>query len=52
MRRKVSAIELHSLDIIDRCLKALALFNGDNAVFADLHECLSHPLANHHVVIG
>ncbi len=36
VRREVAAVELHSLDRLQRRLEALRLFNGDDAVLADL----------------
>ena len=36
IRREVAAIELHALDDLERRLERLALFDGDDAVLADL----------------
>ncbi len=52
MRRKIAAVELHTFDELYRCLEALALFNCDNAVFADPLEGFRHNLADFHVVVG
>ena len=52
MRRQIAAVKLHTLDIIDGRVEALAFFDGDDAVFADPHEGLGHLLADLDVVVG
>ena len=48
---EVAAVELHALDHVDVGLQALAFFNGDDAVLADLVEGVGHDLADRHVVV-
>ena len=52
MRRQVSAIELHALDNVNDGFKSFALFNGDNAVFADLEERFCQNGSDGRVVIA
>ncbi len=49
--RKVAAVELHSLDGVERGLGALGLFDRDDAVFADLVHRLGDKLADDVVVV-
>ncbi len=51
MRREETAIKLHSLDDFDRRLAALAFFDGDHAVFADLQESIGQHIADRRVVV-
>ena len=52
MRRKVSAVELHALDDVDNGFKSLALFDGNNAVFANLEEGFRQNRADSRVVVA
>ena len=52
MRRKVAAVKLHPFDEVNNRLEAFTFFDGNNAVFADLLERLSHNLSNFNVIIG
>ena len=44
--RNITAIELHTFDVLGLELEALGFFNGDNAVFADLVHHIGDQLAN------
>ena len=50
VRRDVAAVELHALGVFDLELQALALFDGDHAVAADLVHRLGQQLADLGVV--
>jgi hypothetical protein len=50
--REIAAVELHALDDGDLGIEALALFDGDHAVLADLLERVGHDLADLGVVVG
>ena len=52
MGRKVSAVELHALDNVNDGFKSLALFDGDNAVFANLEEGFRQNRADSRVVVA
>ncbi len=52
VRTQVSPIELHPLDDFDVRLQALALFDGDHAVLADLLEGFGHDAADLGIVVG
>ena len=49
---QVAAVELHALDDVDGGLEALAFFDGDHAVGADLLERVGQLFADRLVVIG
>ena len=49
---QVAAVELHALDDVDGRLERLALFDGDDAVGADLLERVGELLADRLVVVG
>ena len=46
VRAEIAAIQLHTLDILGLELKTLALFNGDDAVLADLGHHFGDQVAN------
>src|SRR5579862_8969724 len=50
--REISTIKLHSLDNFELSLESLRLFNGDDAVFADLLHRFGNDLADGLVVVG
>ena len=50
--REEAAVELHALDDVDLGLEALAFFDRDDAVLADLLEGVGHDLADLAVVVG
>src|SRR5262249_48284199 len=52
VRAEVAAVELHAFDDVDRRLQALALFDRNDAVLADLCETVGHDLADGAVVVG
>ena len=52
VRREVALVELHALDEFDVGLEALALFDGDHAVLADLVDRLGDDLADLLVLVG
>src|SRR5262245_9635371 len=52
IRRDVAAVELHAVDRLERRLEALGLFDGDDAVFADLLHRLGDQVADLRVVVG
>src|SRR5580765_3662843 len=52
VRREEAAVELHAFDHIDGRLGALALFERDHAVFADLEIGLGQDRANRRVVVA
>ena len=51
VRREVAAVELHSLDRLERRLEALRLFDRDDAVLADLLHRLGDQIADLLVVV-
>ena len=51
VRREVAAVELHALDRLERRLEALGLFDGDDAVLADLLHRLGDQVADLRVVV-
>ncbi len=51
VRREEPAIKLHALHHLDDRLAALALFNRNHAVLADLVKTIGQQLANHFIVI-
>ena len=52
VRAEVAAVEAHAFNNINHGLQALAFFNSDDAVLADLLEGLGHHLANFNIVVG
>jgi hypothetical protein len=50
--REVALVELHALDEFDLGLEALAFFDGDDAVLADLVHGLGDDLADLLVLVG
>ena len=52
MRRKITAVELHTFDKLDCCLKTFTFFDRDNAVFADFLEGFGHFLADFNIVVS
>ena len=52
VRRQIAAVELHTFDHVQLRLDALAFFDGDDPVFADLLHGLGNDLADGHVVVG
>ena len=52
VRADVAAVELHALDDVDLVLDALALFDGDDAVFTDLGHGVGDLLADRLFVVG
>ena len=52
VRAQVAAVELHALDQLDGRLQRLALFDGDDAVLADLLHGVGDLLADLGVVVG
>ena len=50
--REVAAVELHALDDVQRGLERLGLFDGDDAVLADLVHRVGDDLADRLVVVG
>ncbi len=51
VRAEEASVELHAFDDVDVGLEALALFNRDHAVLADLVEGFGHDLADFTVVV-
>ncbi len=51
VRREVAAIELHPLDHVERGLHAPRLFDGDDAVLADLLHRVGDQLADLGIVV-
>ncbi len=51
IRREIPAIELHPLDDLKFGFEALALFDGDHAVFADLLHCVGQDIADFGVAV-
>ncbi len=51
VRRDVAAVELHALDRLERRLEALGLFDGDDAVLADLVDRVGDQVADLLVVV-
>ena len=52
VRREVAAVELHAFDDFELGLQRLRLFDGDDAVFADLLHRFGNDLADGLVVVG
>ena len=52
VRREVAAVELHAFDDVERRLRALRLFDGDDAFLADLLHRLGEELADGLVAVG
>src|SRR5258705_8722794 len=52
VRREISAVELHSFHRLQRRLEGPRLFNGDDAILADLLHRLGDQVADFLVVVG
>ena len=52
VRREIAAVELHAFDDFELRLERLRLFDGDDAVFADLLHGLGNDLADGLIVVG
>ena len=52
VRAEVATVELHAFDHADSGVAALSLFDGDDAVFADLLHGVGQELTNLGVVVG
>ena len=52
VRGNESLVELHTVDVFDSRIGSLALFNGDNAVFANTLERFGQKGSDGHVVVG
>ena len=52
VRREVAAVELHAFDPLDLGAEALAFFDGDDAVLADLFHGLGEHLADFAVAVA
>ena len=50
--REIAAIELHALDDLQRGFEGLGLFDGDDAVLADLLHRVGDMLADLRVAVG
>ena len=52
MRREVAAVELHALDHLDAGVETLAVFDGDDAVLADLLDGFGDLVADGGVAVA
>ena len=52
VRREIAAIELHAFDDLEVGLQALALFDGDHAVLADLFHGVGQDVADLGIAVG
>ena len=52
VRGNVTAVELHTFDILGLEFQTFGLFNGDDAVFTNLLHGLGDDAADGHVIVG
>ena len=51
VRRQIAAVKLHAFDHFQLRLQRLRLFNGDDAVLADLLHRLSNDLSDRRIIV-